>query len=139
MLTGDPLVDLGISLAGTLLLVGLSFALGAWRGVTLDAASAAERLAFDEPDFRAEAWLVGADKRAALAVDASGRDIAVVFTVGDGLATRRFPAGSKPVSREGRSLTVMLGEISKRRVTLATEGDAQAEAWAGRLSASALS
>lgn len=138
-MTGDPLLDIAASLAATALLVGLSFALGAWRNATVDEMAAARRLAVDEPDFCPFAWLVSSDKRAAVAIDAAGGEYAVVFAIGDGYATRRLVPGARPVVREGRSLTIRLGELSRRRVMLTASDENAAADWAGRLCGRALS
>jgi hypothetical protein len=137
-MTGDPLLDLAISFVGTVLLVALSWALGAWRSAAVDEAAAAARLAFDEPDFRPSAWLVSEDGRAALAADEAGREFALVFAVGDGLATRRAALGSRPAQRDGRAVTILLNEFSKRRVRLVARDESAAEDWAGRLAKPAL-
>ncbi len=138
-MTGDPLLDLAIAFAGTVLLIGLSYALGAFRSVVVEAAAAAERLAFDEPDFRPAAWLVSEDGRAALAMAEGDAEYAAVFAIGDGLATRRLKSGSKQVIHDGRTLTLLLGEVSKRRVALVVPDESAAAAWAGRLSKPSLS
>ena len=137
-MTGDPLLDLAISLVGTALLVGLSLALGAWRNVRVEETSATERLAFDEPDFQPMAWLVSDDGRAAAAVDSAGRDYALVFAVGDSLATRRLKLGSRSVSTDGRAIQINLNELSKAHVRIRASDERAASDWASRLGAPTL-
>lgn len=137
-MTGNLLLDLVISLAGVALLVFVAFLLGATRTLTLDRATAEERLAFDEPDFRPGDWLVGRDGRAAIALSESGAETAVVFVNGDGLGVRRFPTGRLRIERGGDSVVVLLGDISRGKVAVAAADAAEAEAWAGRLAAATL-
>ncbi|MBY0422778.1 MAG: hypothetical protein K2Q06_10785 [Parvularculaceae bacterium] len=117
-MTGDPLLDLVISLAGVAALVGLAFLLGATKTLVVDEAAARERLSFDEPDFRPEAWLVDGRGRSAVALSSDGTEAAVVFAVGDGLATRRFRVGAMPASAEGARLVVGLKDVSRPSVAI---------------------
>lgn len=137
-MTGDPILDLAIAFAGTVVLIALSWALGAWRTVSVDETAAAARLSFDEPDFHPGAWLISEDHRAALAADDCGRECALVFAVGDGFATRRARIGSWPVLRDGYAVVVKLNEMSKRDVRLVATDERVAEAWTGRLSKATL-
>jgi len=131
--TGSILLDLLISLGGVLVLVGLSAALGAWRTEKVTEAGAAERLAFDEPDFAPAEWLIDADGRAAFALSATGEEAAVVFALGDGLASRRFPVGALPASADGDTVTLRLTEPSKNRVSARAGSTEAAAAWARRI------
>lgn len=132
-MTGNLYLDLLISLAGVGLMVGVSWALGGWRSAPVDAASAADRLAFDEPDFRPREWLISEDGRAAAALSEDGKEAALVFQVGDRLATRRFLRGSVPIERSGTALVAVLKEPSKWRLRLAAPDEASAARWAGEL------
>lgn len=126
------LVELAASLAGVLVLVAVSYALGAWRSVRIDLGAAAERLAFDEPDFRAGDWLVGADGKAAAALSEGGAELALVFAVGDSLATRRLKRDKANVSRRGAAVEFRLGEAALGSVRVAAASEAAAEQWLSR-------
>ena len=132
-MTGNLLLDLALSAGGVLLLLALSWALGAWKSTPVDEAAARDRLAFDEPDFAVSDIFVAADGRTAAAVSTNGAEAAVVFQVGDRTATRRFPVGSRPVATEGGTITVRLGEISRPNLPLVAADAAEAAAWARRL------
>ncbi len=128
-MTGNYVIDLLISVAGIAILVGFSFLLGAMKSAIVDLASASDRLSFDEPDFRASRWMVGADGKAAAAVSADGRETALVFSVGDGLASRRFRHGSVGLEKVGAAIDFQLNEPSRVRVRLAAADKKAAEQW----------
>lgn len=132
-MTGNIYLDLAVSLAGIALLVAASWLLGGWRQARADAASAAERLGFDEPDFRPREWLVSGDGAAAVALSEDGAEIAVVFTVGDGLATRRMPRASARIAVEGAGVAIRLDDPSRRLVRLSAPDETAAKAWADAL------
>jgi hypothetical protein len=132
-MTGNLYLDLLISFAGVGVLVAVSWTLGGWRSAPVDAASAAERLAFDEPDFKPGEWLLSVDGRAAAALSEDGKEAALVFRVGDGLATRRFRRGAVPIERSGAALVAALKEPSKWRLRLIAPDEASAARWAGGL------
>ena len=138
-MTGDLLLDLMISFAGVAVLVGVAFLLGATRTATVDRDAAAERLAFDEPDFAAGDWLLDRDGRCAIALAVDGDEYAVVFAVGDSLGTRRLRKGARAVTTLGDRLVLALGDVSKRRVVVRAADDDEARRWAVRLAAAALS
>lgn len=131
-MTGDILLDLAISLGGIAALVAASWLLGGWRTAWASLEAARERLAFDEPDFAPADWCVGVDGKAAAAIDAGGA-LAVVFVVGDSLATRRLAPGAVDARVDGSSVVVRLGDISRRDVRLAAADEREARAWLGRL------
>lgn len=132
-MTGHLVLDLAISLGGIVLLVALSYTLGAFRTVTVTEETARERLAFDEPDFRPSEWFVGADQKSAAVLSQGGAETALVFAVGDGLATRRFRQGSVSVEHEGTDVLFILGEPSRRAVRLKAVDGTAAERWVLRL------
>ena len=132
-MTGNLYLDLLISFAGIGVMVGVSFLLGAWKNAPVDAASAIDRLAFDEPDFAPARWMMSADKRAAAALSAAGGEAAFVFAQGDGLATRRLSHGAFKVEQEGREVIVSFGDITKPKIRLVAGGEAEAAEWAGSL------
>ncbi|HXI86386.1 MAG TPA: hypothetical protein VNH64_02930 [Parvularculaceae bacterium] len=133
-MTGNLNLDLVISLGGVALMVAISWALGAWRSVKADEASAPERLAFDEPDFKPAEWFFSADGKAAAAISESGEDVAFVFALGDSLGTRRMRKGAARIATEGRDVTAALGDISAPPLKLRAPDEAAAARWAGRLS-----
>lgn len=136
-MTGNLALDLLISAGGVALIVLISVLLGAWKTVRLDEASARGRLELDEPDFQPSDLLVGADGKAALAIGANG-DAALVFALGDGLATRRFKPGDYQVKAAGADVELNLRDPSKWRVRLAAGSPEAAAGWAGRLSGRAI-
>ncbi len=127
------LVEIAISLLGVAILVGLSWALGAMRSVTVAEDGAIDRLAFDEPDFIPGEWFIGADGKAAAACSADGHETALVFAVGDGLATRRFRHGAVSIEKSGTSLLFRMGEPSLRTVRLVAPDESTASHWVLRL------
>jgi len=137
-LTGNLAIDLAISLGGIILMVAVSYFLGAWRTVKIDAAAAADRLSFDEPDFKPRAWCVSSDGRAAAAASVNGRETALVFVLGDGLASRRFRHAAAPVTQDGRSLVWRLGEPSLPKVTVTAENEDIAADWRSEFRAEGL-
>lgn len=132
-MTGNLYLDLLISFAGIAVLVGVSFALGGWRSAKVDETTARDRLAFDEPDFAVGEWLFSEDGKTAAAISADGEEVAYVFAVGDGVATRRMRKGAVPVEAAGETVTVRLGDASIGRLRLAVRDDEAAVRWAGRL------
>lgn len=132
-MTGDPLLDLAISVGGIALLAAAFILAGATRRVTVTEANAGERLAFDEPDFSPAGWIVSGDGKAAATTSRDGRETAVVFAAGDGLVTRRFRHGAVSLEKHGTEILLMLNEPSKRRVRLVAPSDDAAEEWILRL------
>lgn len=132
MATGLVL-ELALSLLGVAILVGVSYWFGAWRSASVTLENAADRLAFDEPDFQAGEWLLGADGRSAAALSADRGEIALVFALGDGLATRRLARKTARLSRDGAGVVFLLGEPSRRAVRLVATDPAGAEQWLLRL------
>jgi hypothetical protein len=128
-LTGDPILDLAVSLGGVLAIVALTFALGAFRSATVTLEAAADRLAFDEPDFSVGDWMIGADGKAAAAVSADRAETALVIATGDGLASRRFRHGAVGLEKVGAAIRLKVGEPSLGAVTLAAGDEATAEQW----------
>ncbi|MEZ5922463.1 MAG: hypothetical protein R3C60_14090 [Parvularculaceae bacterium] len=137
-MTGNLAIDLAISLGGIILMVAVSYFLGAWRTVKIDAAAAADRLSFDEPDFKPATWRVSSDGLAAAAASVNGGETALVFVLGDGLASRRFRSGAAPVRQNGRSLVWRLGEPSLPKVTVTAESEDIAADWHSEFKAEGL-
>ncbi len=124
-MTGNPILDLAISIAGVSLLVLLARLIFGPGGRGIDRAAAAERLGFDEPDFEPTDWLIG--EGAALARNNAG-ELAVVIVHGDGLVTRRLGAASPaPYYKDGR-LVVPGADHTAREVEFVVSQDA-AQHW----------
>ncbi len=132
------MIDLAISLAGVAILIGLSWLFGAMKSAAVTNEAAIDRLAFDEPDFKPGEWFIGADRKAAAAISADGHETALVFAVGDGLATRRFRRGAISIEKSGATLEFRMGELSLRKVRLAAPSETEAEHWVLRLAGSRL-
>jgi hypothetical protein len=126
------LVQLAGAAGVTAGLIFISYLFGAWRSADVSEASALERLAFDEPDFRADALLVGADGKSAIAADGAKGEGALVFALGDSLATRRFKLGSLDATAVDDALVIALKDVSKWRVAVTGPPAAVAE-WARRV------
>jgi len=131
--TGNLAIDLVISLVGIMVLVGISYLLGAMRSVIITSDAALDRLAFDEPDFRPGFSMIGEDGKAAAIIAADDRETAVVFAVGDGVATRRFRHGAVSLEKHGAVIEFVLNEPSKRAVQLRAADSQVAEEWLLRL------
>jgi len=131
-------IEIAISFVGIAILIGISWALGALRTITVEEINARDRLAFDEPDFDPAAWLIGVDGRSAAALSADGLEIALVFAVGDGLATRRFRHGAVRVEKSGSSILFRIREPALRRVRLEAADDSAAAQWVLRLAGAKL-
>lgn len=124
-MTGDLVLDLVISFAGIAVLVLFAVVLGAWRTERLTLETAAARLAFDEPDLIPGRdstppgdWLIDRAGRAACALFADRGEMAVVFVLGDGLATRRLPIRRDIFNQVGAKLVIALNEPSRGRVMI---------------------
>lgn len=128
-LTKSLLIEIGLSLAGVGLLVAVSWMLGAWRSVQVTAGEAADRIAFDEPDLAVREWLIGADGKSAAALSADGREVALVFALGDSLATRRLNCRGATVEQQGAALRFALGDLSRRAVILTAPDEPTARRW----------
>lgn len=123
------LIELVISVAGIALLVAVSWVLGAWRSVRVTERDASDRLAFDEPDFRVAAWLIGSNGKAAAALSADGEELAVIFALGDNFASRRLSRRAAGIDRKGCVLRFKLGEVSRRAVSITAPDEATAARW----------
>lgn len=132
-MTGNVYLDLAVSLASVGVLVAVSWLLGAWRTALLDAVAAHDRLAFEEPDFFAGAWLFDAQGRAAVALSQNGKEVAWLFVVGDGIAVRRMKRGAASVRAEGDTLVATLRDPSCWTVRLKAPNETEAAAWVSRL------
>ncbi|WP_375206157.1 hypothetical protein [Hyphococcus sp.] len=128
-MTGNLLIDSLISLAAIALMVALAWAVFRTPPGPVTQDAAAERLAFDEPDFRPQHWLIDREGRAVMAEGAGG-DIALVSRLGLDLVTRRFPAGAMRVSEEDGALVVRPSDPGSRRLVIEADGAAE---WARKI------
>ena len=126
-MTGNPLIDLAIALAGIAILVGIAQLVFGSNAPSLSMEKAAARLVFDEPDFAPQVWLMNKASDAALARNRIG-EIALIVAHGDGLVTRRFAADQAPLKYQAGSLHVLRADHTSR--TAAFElSEAAAGAW----------
>lgn len=128
-MTGNLLIDSLISIAAIGLMVAVAWALFRSPAPAVTAEAAAERLAFDEPDFRPVRWLVDRKGRAALAEGAGG-DVALVSRLGADLLTRRFPAAAVRAAEEAGALVIRPADPGARRLVIEADGAAE---WARKL------
>ncbi len=133
-MTGNFFLDLAISVAGVIALVGLSAALGGWRSVPVTEARAVDRLSLDEPDFQPAFWRISLSGDAAAALSSDESEIAVVFRVGDRLASRRLKREAARMRADGALVVITLGEPSRRSVVLRAPDPAAAATWLSELS-----
>lgn len=131
-MTGNLILDLVISVGGIIIVVAISWALGAARLSRVTEADVIERAAFDEPDFDPSEWLVGKDGMAALAVAKNGESL-IAFRVGDRIATRRFAAGAAPANADGPTVVFRLADPGAPAVRIRTADANKAKQWAARL------
>ncbi len=131
-MTGNVLIDLAISLGGVILLVGLARVIFGARRAVVNEAAAAERLAFDEPDFVPDAWLAG--EGGAVAVSRAG-EAALVVTLGDGLATRRVRLADLRSRRDGADVVIEAPDHAFPRLVVTAASEEDAERWTARLAA----
>ena len=129
-MTGNVYLDLAISLGGIAFLLALAAGLGATASIKLTAENAKERLAFDEPDFRiAEFWI---GEACALAISDTD-EAAIVFAVGDKLATRRADRETVRTKVADGALVVRFpGLMRKPRLPLAAEAALSSRLGAGK-------
>ncbi len=133
-MTGNLYLDLAISLGGIAFVVGVSALLGGIKTMRVTAAAAAERAAFDEPDFAPGEWLVDIIGRAAVTRAETG-ELLLAFRLGDHVATRRGGAETFRPVQHGAEIILKLDEPGLGAVTLMTQSDAEAAQWVGRLTA----
>ncbi len=128
-MTGNLVVDLAISLAGIGVLVGVSFVLGGWRTAAVTEEAANARLGLDEPDFIPDDWMVGVDGGCAAAVSGDRHEIALVFAVGDKLASRRFRRGAVSIEKQAGVVIFRMKEPSLEKIRLLAANEADVERW----------
>ena len=133
-MTGNVLIDLMISFLGIAVLVGLA------RLIFPDAAATAfsadrvrDRLAFDEPDFQATAWLIDNESSTAIALS-DGGEIALIKKAGDGLVTRRGRSGDLQCDQDGADLNFTFPDHTFRSFAVRATSDSEAQQWAVRIS-----
>lgn len=128
-MTGNLIIDSLISLAAIAFMVAMAWVFFRSPPGPVTEENAAERLAFDEPDFRPVNWLADREGRAVIAESAGG-DVAIVSRLGLDLVTRRFPAGAMRVSEEDGALVVRPSDPGSRRLVIEADGAAE---WARKI------
>lgn len=128
-MTGNLLIDTLISIAAIAVMVAIARLLFPPPAASVTEASATERLALDEPDFAAQAWLIDRQGCAALAQGAAG-DFVLIKKLGLDLVTRRFRAGAVSVAAEKNALILGLGDTTLPKVVISTDDAAH---WALKL------
>lgn len=126
-------LDLAISLGGIAFLVGLILWLFPSGAAALTKEAAAERLAFDEPDFTPQDWAIDAAGRGGLAIDA--HEAALIRRNGADLATRRVRTNKLNASNEGAVLILSLDDPTFPPLRLTLASNEAAADWCRRLSA----
>ena len=128
-MTGNYLIDSLISLGAIAFMVGVAWLMFRASPAAVTRESAAERLAFDEPDFRPVRWLIDTEGRAALA-EGTGGEIALISRLGLDLVTRRFPAAAVRVMEEGGALVVRPTDPGSRKLVIVAD---EAAEWSRKL------
>jgi hypothetical protein len=101
-----------MSLAGVVVMTLAVFALGGVKRKTLTVSEAVEELSLSYPTFRPATWLIDhPGQQVALAVDAVGETMAVVFVFGETLVARAMAAGDCQIEHKGRHLKVATGDL----------------------------
>lgn len=77
--------------------------------------------------------MIGADGKSAAILSADGAETALIFAIGDALATRRFRHGAIGLEKHGEVIEFHLNEPSKRAVLLKAADRKAAEEWLLRL------
>jgi len=134
----ELIAELAVSVMGVAILVGVSWLLGAMKSAKVTMEAAIDRLSFDEPDFSAGEWFVGADGKGAAVISADGRETAVVFALGDGLGTRRFRHGAMGMERHGAAIKILMNEPSLGAVNVIAPNETTAEQWILKLAGARL-
>ena len=129
-MTGNTLIDLAISIGGVILLVGLARLIFGLQGAALTEAAAADRLAFDEPDFEPAEWLISGT--GAIAVNQAG-EAALIKPLGDGLVSRRFSVKDLRWRRDGLRLTIEAPDHAFSTLMVNAGSEEEAQRWAARL------
>ena len=130
-MTGNLILDSLISLGAIAVMVIAARLLFGNQdaAVTIDAGAA--RLAFEEPDFNAAAWLVDGSGRAVLAQNGAG-EFALILRLGADLAVRRFSRGGATARFADGALELRLADVTMGPVRIAA---ADGAAWAGAINA----
>ena len=125
-MTGNLYIDLAISVAGIAVLVALARLMFANADIVISEQAAAERLAFDEPDFEPVGWLIDDENNIALARNARG-EVAIIKAMGDGLVTRRLEAAAMDATYRDGCLIAAATDHTSKDVRLAVSAEKAAE------------
>ncbi len=127
------LIYLAGSLAGVAAICGLCVALFGRGVASLDAGSAARRVADDVPGFRAGRCALAADGRSALIEDARDGAAYLVMARGDGLVTRGLGKGFlRSAAREGAALRLRFADFTFPGARIDLGNEAVAADWEAR-------
>ena len=129
----DALYLLG-SIAGIALMVGLNVLLFGRGTGALDLGVLENRLALDQPGFRAGAGALSADARAALMENRVDGALYLARAGGDKFVTRKLARGSlRALRRDGTQLDLRFADFTFPRARLAFANETEAGEWEARL------
>lgn len=132
---GDLISEMAVSVGGIAILVAVAWLLGATRSASVEPEAAVDRLTFDEPDFSPRDWFWSEDRKSAAAISADGGELALVFALGDGLATRRLKSTGVRASVSGADVLFEIGEPSLTRLRVRAKDEAEAREWLSKITA----
>jgi hypothetical protein len=108
-----------MSLSGVVLMTVAVFLLGGMKRKKLTLNEAVEELSLGYPAFHPAAWLIDhPGRQVALAVDAAGDAVAVVFVFGETLVARAVAASDCHFERISQRLKVATGDLVTPDVTI---------------------
>ena len=128
-MTGNLLIDSAISLGGIAFIVLIAYFLFNRTKPVFTRENAAERLAFDEPDFNPVEWLDGNADGVWMAHNGAG-EVALVWTMGDSLASRRYKAGELKLRHKDGVLSVAAPDHTAPTRKMSANAD-EAGKWMG--------
>jgi hypothetical protein len=125
-------ITLLVPLIGIALILAAVWLTGGAQRARLDRAQVLRRLAEDMPRFAAAELAIAADGGTAIAADAEGSALVLVFIAGDKIVTRRLGRGEvRRVDTAQDLLVIDTGDFAHGRFALGLAGGA--ERWAARL------
>jgi len=123
-MTGNLLIDTLISIAAIAVMVAVARLFFPTPAAPVTEASAMDRLALDEPDFKPRAWLIDHEGRAALAEGADS-DFVLVKRVGLDLVSRRFRAEAVKAAHHNDELAIEFADTTLPRAVILNGGAAE--------------
>ena len=132
-MTDNVFIELAISFAGIMALVGLARLIFPNAGKdTLSEESVRARIAFEEPDFAIDSLVIDQKRAVAVAAGADG-DVVLIKKAGDGLVARRAARGMLTVDQKGAELSIPGADHTFRSFVISAANDAEALQWAVRI------